>query len=432
MKYSEILDYLYNQLPMFHRVGPAAYKANLNNTLALSKHFNYPEHNFKAIHIAGTNGKGSTAHIIASVLQEKGLKTGLCTSPHLVDFRERVKINGEMISKEYICEFVNNNFKFFNEINPSFFELTIALTFKYFSDQKIDIAVVETGMGGRLDSTNIIKPLISIITNISLDHTNLLGTNIKQIAQEKAGIIKPNAPAIIGQTQHSISKIFSDKAHNNNSPIYFADQNYKVTPISDNKEKHISQYNYDVINKFGNKNTLKAGLGGNYQANNIATALQCFELLNSHHQINILEEQVKNGLKNIIKNTGLKGRWQIIGKQPLTICDTGHNTEAIKLIVDNLKKLPYKKLHIVIGMMNDKNIEDILLLLPNDALYYFTNAQTPRAIKSETLKDKAKQFNLKGNGFNTVKKALNNARINAEKDDIIFIGGSNFVVAEVI
>ncbi len=431
MQYPEILQYLYNQLPMFHRTGPAAYKADLNNTIALSKYFNNPERNFKSIHIAGTNGKGSVANMTASILYEKGLKTGLCTSPHLKDFRERIKINGKMIPKKYVCDFINNNIDFINNISPSFFELTIALTFKYFSDEKIDIAVIETGMGGRLDSTNIISPLISVITNIGLDHTDLLGSTIKKIATEKAGIIKPETPVIIGQTQKTIANIFTEKARKNNSPLFFADQKYDVIPLSLNKNVFAGNHKY-LVKGENKKFTVESDLGGIYQSKNLATVLQSFDVLNKHANLNTSKKHIISGFKNVVKNTGLKGRWQIIGKNPTIICDSGHNTEAIKMLLKHLKKISYNRLHFIIGMMNDKNIEDFLTLLPGDAKYYFTNASIPRAIDANTLKDKAHRYNLHGEAYETVKKAFFYAKQNAKKDDLIFVGGSTFVVGEVI
>ncbi len=416
---------------MFHRVGPAAYKSNLNNTLAISKYFKQPERKFKTIHIAGTNGKGSTAHIIASVLQEKGLKTGLCTSPHLKDFRERIKINGEMIDKDYVCSFINNNIEFINQIEPSFFELTIGMTFKYFADKKIDVAVIETGMGGRLDSTNIINPVVSVITNIGHDHTNLLGTTIEKIAVEKAGIIKPETPVVIGQTQKTISDVFIETAKNNNSPLFFADQNYSVDQLYENKNVVRDHYKYIVKNNTKTYH-LEADLAGAYQAQNIAAALQCFEVLKSSKKINITEKQIEAGLRNVKKNTGLKGRWQILDEKPLTICDTGHNPEAINMIIQNIKNLSFDKLHFVIGIMNDKNVDDILMLLPKNATYYFTQAKTPRAMNADDLKSHAKQYKLSGQPFDSVDKAVSFAKRKAKKDDLIFIGGSTFIVAEAI
>ncbi len=431
MQYPEIIKYLYKQLPMFHRIGPAAYKANLNNTIALAKYFNNPEKNFKSIHVAGTNGKGSVAHMIASVLQEKGLKTGLCTSPHLKDFRERIKINGKMVPKKYVCDFINNNKSLINNISPSFFELTVVMTFKYFSDQKTDIAVVETGMGGRLDSTNIILPLVSVITNIGLDHTDLLGNTMEKIAAEKAGIIKPETPVIIGKTQNPVCNIFREKAAENNSPLFFADQSYDVVRITANKDLSVSNYKYLIRGK-NRQFTAESNLGGIYQSDNITTVMQTIDVLNSHYKMNISPEQIIEGLKNVVSNTGLKGRWQIIGKQPLVICDSAHNTEAIKTVLNQLNTLSCNRLHIIIGIMNDKNIEELLPLLPVNARYYFTNADVPRALDAQTLKDKAQNYNLRGEAYDNVKNALRYAKRNAKKNDLIFVGGSTFVVAEVI
>lgn len=432
MDYQEVLQYLLNNLPMFQKNGTVAYKANLNNISALCKHLNHPEHAFKSIHIAGTNGKGSVSHMIASVLQEKGLKTGLCTSPHLKDFRERIKINGTMIPKNYIRNFINDNIEFINKISPSFFEITIALTFKYFADEKVDIAIIETGLGGRLDSTNIIFPVLSIITNIELDHTGILGNTLEKIAAEKAGIIKPNTPVIIGQTQNSVSSIFKSKANDKNSPLIFADQNFKVFNISDDNEKGLDYYMYKVENN-KTKFIIEADLGGPCQNNNITTVLQCFELLKIiNSQLNVSQKQLENGLKKIIPNTGLKGRWQIINQQPLVICDTGHNKKAINMTLNHIEKLPYKKLHFVLGFANDKNIEDILMLFPENANYYFANAQMPRALNAKTLQKTAARYNLFGSSYVSAKKAYSNALHNASENDLIFIGGSTFLVAEVI
>ncbi len=432
MQYHQIIQYLHEQLPMFHRVGPAAYKANLDNTLALSKYFNYPERNFKSVHIAGTNGKGSVAHMLASVLQEKGLKTGLCTSPHLKDFRERIKINGQMITKEYICDFFNNNIDFINKTSPSFFELTIALTFKYFSDEKVDIAVVETGMGGRLDSTNIITPLVSVITNIGLDHTNLLGDTIEKIANEKAGIIKPEVPVIIGREQKNISNIFNEKASENNCDLFFADEAYDVSPVAQNNNIAKGRFEYIVNTADGGQYTLEVGLGGSYQKENIATVLKCADVLNESTKMDLTYQQVSSGLRNVVDNTGLMGRWQILGTRPLIICDTGHNPDAIRSILNQLRSITYKKLHIVIGMMNDKSIPEILDLLPGNAKYYFTNANVPRAIDAKTLKQTASNHNLVGEAYDTVERAFDAAKNCADEGDLIFVGGSTFIVAEVV
>ncbi len=416
---------------MFHRIGPAAYKANLNNTIALAKYFDNPEQNLKSIHIAGTNGKGSVAHMLASVMQQKGFKTGLCTSPHLKDYRERIKINGKMIPKKYVQDFINDNIDIINNLSPSFFELTIALTFKYFSDEKTDIAIIETGMGGRLDSTNIITPLVSVITNIGLDHTDLLGDTPEKIAREKAGIIKHGIPIVVGQTQKPACNIFSEKAAENKSRLFFADQSYDVNPLQDNKGMPAPNYKYLVKGK-NRQFILESDLGGVYQSDNIATVLQTVDVLNSHCKLNILPEQTIQGLKKVVSNTGLKGRWQITGKRPLVICDTAHNRDAIKTVLKQLTGLSAHTLHIIIGIMNDKNIEDLLSLLPVDAKYYFTNAGIPRALNASTLRDKAQNYNLKGEAYDNVKEALNSARRNAQKNDIIFVGGSTFVVAEVI
>ncbi len=405
MNYEQTLAYLFSQLPMYQRVGKAAYKADLSNTHLLCKLLGNPEDKFRSIHVAGTNGKGSTCHMLASILQEAGFRVGLYTSPHLKDFRERIKINGEMISEIDVISFVNEYSAKFEKINLSFFEWTVGLAFDYFSNQKVDVALIETGLGGRLDSTNVITPEVSIITNIGIDHTQFLGDTIEKIAIEKAGIIKVGIPVVIGETQEETKSIYEDKAKAVGSDIYFAKQNTGQKYLTD--------------------------LKGIYQRKNIATCLEALKILNSKGW-NISKENIKKGLLSIQKNTGLKGRWQILNKKPLTICDTGHNEAGMKEILNQISDTKYKDLHIVFGVVNDKSIENILILMPKSARYYFCEANIPRALDENKLRDQALKYGLQGESYSTVKNALLSANENASTNDLIFIGGSTFVVAEVL
>ncbi len=413
---------------MYQRQGKSAFKKNLNNILELCEYSDNPQNKFKSIHIAGTNGKGSVSHILASVLQTSGYKTGLYTSPHLKDFRERIKINGEMISEEEVINYVEKNKSFFEELQPSFFEMTVALAFEYFAEQNVDIAIIEVGLGGRLDSTNIINPELSVITNISIDHTQFLGETLEEIAGEKAGIIKEKTPVVIGEYQEDIVHIFSETAFKKNSPVYFADKEYYT-----DYEMMTADYK-QILNIKRNNNTeypnLKTDLFGGWQNKNIITALKSLEILTQ--DFNISKENIYNGILNVKKNTNFIGRWQILAYNPLTIADTGHNEAGIKEVVRQIKKTPYKKLHFIYGTVNDKNITGILSLLPEDAKYYFTKAQIPRALNENILFDKAQKFNLKGQTYSTVKEAFQTAIQNANKEDLIFIGGSTFIAAEVV
>lgn len=425
LTYNEALVYMYKHLPMFQRIGSAAYKADLNNTWAICDLLDNPQNSFKSIHIAGTNGKGSTSHMIASAFQEAGYKTGLYTSPHLKDFRERIKINGKKIQKKYVTDFIAQYQHNFNQIEPSFFEMTVGLAFQYFDDKKVDIAIIETGLGGRLDSTNVIKPLLSIITNISLDHVALLGNTVQAIAIEKAGIIKPGTPVVIGETQAAVKSIFTQKASVNKTVIYFADKNFKVLPLQThgsvqvlNKEKLIYQ-------------KLNPQLKGIYQRKNIATVLQALQLSNTLG-FRLSKKNIKSGIEKVIDNTGLLGRWQIIQKQPLCIADTGHNEAGIKMVLQQIKNTPHHKLHFVLGMVNDKDSAKILRMLPKDALYYFCKAAIPRGLDANELAGKAAAFKLKGKVYSSVKTAYKAAKKQAAKNDLVFIGGSTFTVAEVI
>ena len=429
--YEQTLAYMFDCLPMFHRVGAAAYKANLDNTIALNTLSGNPQKNFPSVHIAGTNGKGSVSHMIASILQTHGLKTGLYTSPHLKDFRERIRVNGKMIPKNKVVSFVNTYKKNFDTIHPSFFEITFALAMDYFSEQKVDIAVVETGMGGRLDSTNTIRSILSVITNIGLDHTQFLGDTLQKIAGEKAGIIKPGIPVVIGKTQSETTDVFHETALKNKSNITFADSIYKVANFRFiNKPPFGSTFDLFRSEKPYMKDVYSA-LGGIYQQENIQTVFAAAEVLRSLGY-KIEDLQIFQGLRNVIKNTGLQGRWQVLAEKPLTICDTGHNKDGITNVVEQLKQIKFNQLHIVFGMVSDKDIPGILSLLPKDAAYYFCKPDIPRGLEVSVLKKEADALGLKGTAYDSVLLALKSARQHAQADDLIYIGGSTFVVAEVL
>ena len=405
MNYSETLDWLFTQLPMYQRIGAAAYKVDLSNTLKLTEHLNEPQDSFKSVHVAGTNGKGSTSHMLASVLQEAGYKVGLYTSPHLKDFRERIKINGNMISEEFVVGFIANHQSFFGENQLSFFEMTVGLAFDYFKKEKVDIAIIEVGLGGRLDSTNVITSEVSVITNIGLDHTRFLGETKKEIASEKAGIIKTNIPVVIGETTSETKKVFQQKASEVNTGITFVEEK---TPLD---------YKSDLL--------------GDYQQKNIKTTVETIKILQNKGW-NISEENIKNGFLNVVNNTGLQGRWQILSEQPKVICDTAHNKEGLILVMEQLEKEDYKTLHIVLGMVDDKNLETVLPLFPKKSIYYFCKPDVIRGLDVSFLKEKSKQFGLFGNSYNSVNEAYTEALTNSNKEDVIYIGGSTFVVAEVL
>jgi len=429
MNYQQTLDYLFSQLPVFQRIGKAAYKGDLNNTLALDEYFNYPHKTFKTIHVTGTNGKGSTSHMLASILTKAGYKVGLYTSPHLKDFRERIRINGVVISEQGVIDFVEKHRLIFEKIKPSFFEMTVALAFEYFSIEKIDIAVIEVGLGGRLDSTNIITPELSVITNISLDHTDLLGDTLPKIAFEKAGIIKPRIPVVISQTQPETEQVFQDKAKETHSPIFFADKVYKVLNVN-NQNPDWQSFDLKRDDGFA-LNDIRLDLRGSYQKLNLPGVLFALDILKTKGY-NISEKNIREGLSVSSTSTGLMGRWQKLQEKPLVICDTGHNVDGITQVLEQLKRVKREKLHMVIGMVGDKNIEGVLSLLPKDARYYFTKASIPRALNEITLAEMASKYDLKGETFPTVMEALNSAKRNASRNDLIFVGGSTFVVAEVI
>lgn len=424
MNYESTLEYLYNQLPTYQHIGSEAYKPGLNNTIQLLQVLGNPHTKFKTIHVAGTNGKGSVSHFLASIFQSQGYKTGLYTSPHLVDFGERIRVNGEMINQDYVVSFVEQHTETFQTIQPSFFEATMSMAFNYFADQEVDIAIIEVGLGGRLDSTNVISPIISVITNISFDHINLLGNTLAQIASEKAGIIKKNTPVVIGELQQETISVFREKAIEMESPLFVADEKFRIDGCNGSKIIYTD-------NKF---NKYKLGLTGNYQLKNLATVLKTIEKINESDNIpfQISKVALAEGLENVVENTGLRGRWETLSNQPLTIADTGHNVAGIEFVVSQLAEIKYNKLHFIIGMVNDKDITHVLELLPKQAKYYFTQANIARALSATELQKLATNYNISGNAFPTVEKAVRAAQFNATIDDIIFIGGSNFVVGEAL
>ncbi len=423
MTYPEVLQYLYDSLPMYQRIGKAAIKKDLTNTLALCQHLDNPQNKFKSIHIAGTNGKGSSAHSLAAVLQSAGYKTGLYTSPHLKDFTERIRINGVAISQEAVVAFVTDNRDVLENVKPSFFEMTVAMAFDYFAKEQVDIAVIEVGLGGRLDSTNVITPLVSLITNIGYDHTDMLGDTLAQIAYEKAGIIKTNVPVVVSERQEETTTVFVETARRQQSPLYFAQDYFRVEATDENK---VSVYENEKM-IFEN---ISLALAGAYQVKNLPGILQMVALLRQQGW-KIDRQAVATGLASVDVLTGLKGRWQILTYRPLTICDTGHNREAFVYITEQLRAIPYRQLHMVLGFSADKDIDPVLELLPRQAHYYFCQAQVPRAMPVKVLKEKAGRMHLQGEAFATVEAAIHQAQQQAGADDLIFIGGSNFVVAEI-
>lgn len=406
MNYQETINWMFNQLPMYQLQGASAYKKDLTNAYLLAHHLGNPEKKLKCIHVAGTNGKGSTSHMLASILQEAGYTVGLYTSPHLKDYRERIKINGNEISEEFVCEFINKNKSFFEANDMSFFEMTVGLAFDFFAKEKVDIAIIEVGMGGRLDATNIINPLISVITNIGLDHTQFLGDTLEAIAFEKAGIIKPNIPVVIGEFTPETKSVFLSKAKENNSEIYFASDLIQKNYISD--------------------------LIGDYQIHNKKTVVKTISILNSQNEFKISESQIKSGLLNVIKNTGLEGRWQQLGEFPKIICDTAHNKNGLEMVMKQIQKEKFDTLHIVLGVVNDKDLDEILPLFPKEAIYYFCKPNIPRGLDARILLEKAAALNLKGEVYDSVSESYEKALQNANKSDFIYVGGSTFVVAEIL
>ncbi|MBP8851235.1 MAG: bifunctional folylpolyglutamate synthase/dihydrofolate synthase [Breznakibacter sp.] len=429
MTYQKTIEFLHTQLPVFQREGSSAYKANLNNTLALDERLNHPHIKYKTIHVAGTNGKGSVSHTLASILQKEGYKVGLYTSPHLKDFRERIRVNGEMVSEQFVINFTKEQLPFIASHAPSFFELTVAMAFKYFEEMKVDIAVIEVGLGGRLDSTNIISPILSIITNIGYDHTALLGNTLELIAAEKGGIIKEKTPIVIGRTQPETEPIFKEIAASKGAPIYFAPDVYQAETgmLSEKRKQLFNFYRYEKL-EF---RELEFELAGIYQKENLATILMATELLNNLG-ITISDNSIREGASTVVETTGLQGRWQTLGYNPLIICDTGHNEDGIKQVMKQLNGMAYKQLHIVLGMVNDKDHTSVLKLLPKNAIYYFTRAQIPRSLDEQKLRQEAQKHQLTGKSYPSVAIAVEEAKKNASVNDLIFIGGSTFIVAEAI
>ncbi len=432
MNYRETLDYLYSRLPAYHRIGKAAYSNNLDNTLALDKYFGHPHFNYRSVHIAGTNGKGSVSHMLASILMEAGHKTGLYTSPHLKDFRERIRVNGKMIPEDQVVAFVRDHRDIIESVQPSFFELTAAMAFDYFSREKVDVSVIETGMGGRLDSTNIITPILSVITNIGHDHADLLGGTPEKIAAEKAGIIKRNIPVVIGETQPETEEVFYKAAGDCHSQIYFADRNYSCVSREDTVGQEIRHFMVRRISgkpsAHGKWISVAVPLGGDYQTRNIQTVFQVSECLGDLLAID--EKAVVSGLRKVVSNTGFSGRWQILQKRPLVICDTGHNREGLEYVIRQTEKVNADRKHFVLGFSGDKDLSLVLSLFPVNAVYYFTRASVPRALDEKLLQREALKYGLRGECYARVEDARKSALKNASPDDLIFIGGSTFVVSD--
>jgi dihydrofolate synthase / folylpolyglutamate synthase len=406
MTYQETVEWMFSQLPVYQLQGATAYKKDLTNTLLLTDYLGHPEKNLDCIHVAGTNGKGSTSHMMASILQEAGYKTGLYTSPHLKDFRERIKINGQEITEDFVQEFIAKHQTFFEENDLSFFEMSVGLAFDYFNKERVDIAIIEVGMGGRLDSTNVITPLVSVITNIGLDHTQFLGNTLEAIAGEKAGIIKPNIPVVIGEYTEETRKVFCDKSKQTNAPIYYAS---------------------DLISE-----TYPSDLAGDYQRANKKTVLQAIGVLQSQNKFSISKASIKAGFLNVIENTGLQGRWQQLGNAPKIICDTAHNKHGLTVVLNQVLREEFERLHIVIGLVNDKDLNEILPLFPQNALYYFCRPDIPRGLDAVLLQQKSAEFGLMGETFDSVSAAYTAALRISTKDDFIYVGGSTFVVAEIL
>lgn len=428
MNYKQTIDYLYSKLPMFTRVGAVAFKKDLHNIKVMCNKLDNPQNNFKSVHVGGTNGKGSTSHMLAAIFQQAGYKTGLYTSPHLKDFRERIRINGEMVSQTFVTDFVAQQQNLIEEISPSFFEVTVAMAFAYFAAEKVDIAIVEVGLGGRLDSTNIITPDLSVITNISLDHTNILGNTLPEIAAEKAGIIKPGIPVVIGEKQTETENVFLKKAAETGSQIVFADQELNAID-TERKNEFLTA---TVVNAQTILYPhLELDLNGFYQLKNVLTVLQSVSVLRNKGY-HLTDEAIYTALKNVKNLTGLQGRWQKLAEHPLVICDTGHNLAGINEVIQNIRNTPFEKLHMIIGMVKDKDINGVLALLPKSASYYFCHPELERALPSSELAAQAKAHGLIGQTFETVADALQAAKNKAGTKDLIFIGGSTFVVAEVL
>lgn len=425
MTYQETIEYLFNSAPLFQHVGSDAYKEGLSNTHTLDAHFGHPHHRFRTIHVGGTNGKGSCSHTIAAILQSAGYKLGLYTSPHLVDFRERIRVNGEMVSEEYVVKFVKEHREFFEPLHPSFFELATAMAFKYFEECQVDVAVIEVGLGGRLDCTNIISPDLSIITNISFDHTQFLGHTLAQIASEKAGIIKEKTPVVIGETTEETRPVFLQKADEMHAPITLADEQNIILSYSPTEEGGMC-YETSLFEE-----PLIAELGGLCQEKNTATILTAIRIL-QEKGYPISNENIRQGFASVCELTGLMGRWQRLHTRPILICDTGHNTGGMQYITRQLAMQKYHKLHIVMGMVNDKDVSGVLGMMPQEATYYFTKASVKRALDEKELEQLAQNYGLQGKTFAQVTDAVERALKEAGEDDLIFVGGSSFIVADLL
>lgn len=431
--YQDVLDFMFNSLPMYQRIGAAAYKNDLSTSLKLDDYFGQPHKSYKTIHIAGTNGKGSVSHGLASILQEAGYKVGLYTSPHLLDYRERIRVNGEMISEEFVCEFINQNIKIIEDLKPSFFEMTSEMAFLYFKFMAVDIAIIEVGMGGRLDSTNVITPIMSVITNISYDHTQFLGDTIEKIAKEKAGIIKYRVPVIFSESQAEAKDSLIRAANNKKSNFIFVEDLMYSTYNQQTKEYILWKRNAGaeiVSEKDERVDAIKYELIGEYQKKNICVILAVISNLNQMKLVCVSKEEFHSGLENVCKNTGIRGRWEIISDKPLTICDIGHNEAGLKYNIEQLKNLEKKMQHFIIGFVNDKDVSNILDLFPKEAEYYLTQSSIPRAMPVENLFEIAKTKGLNCKCFPNVKTAYIIAKEKAKNNDLIYIGGSTFIVAD--
>lgn len=423
MNYTETLEYLYQRLPVFHQIGAAAYKPGLDNSIKMMQRLGNPQNEYKTIHVAGTNGKGSVSHFLSAILQAAGYKVGLYTSPHLVDFGERIRVNGEKIRQQSVIDFVASHANLFDEIQPSFFEATMAMAFTYFAAEKVDVAVVEVGLGGRLDSTNIIQPELSVITNIGFDHMQFLGDTLEKIAVEKAGIIKQNTPVVVGEYLPETRKVFEEKAEKERAPIIFTEDTQSV---------HFLRFENDSMKVLSDQEgKLEIGLCGEYQLKNVATVLSVVKKL-QQIGFQISKQALKKGLKDVVLLTGLQGRWQTVKTSPRVVMDTGHNKAGFEYVAHQLKQQKYRKMHIVIGMVDDKDYSGVLSLLPKEAAYYFTAAQTKRAVPPDELSREGEKYELKGTIYDTVEEAVRAALADAEEDDFVFIGGSNYVVGEAL
>jgi dihydrofolate synthase/folylpolyglutamate synthase len=433
MTYPETLAWLYAQLPMYQRVGAAGFKKGLGNTEALAAALGHPETRFKSVHVAGTNGKGSSSHLLAAVLQSAGYKVGLYTSPHLREFTERIRVNGQELAPDYLVSWVESHRHLFDEIQPSFFEMCVALAFDYFAAEQVDVAVVEVGLGGRLDSTNIITPLVSLITNISYDHQAMLGDTLPEIAGEKAGIIKPGRPAVVSQTQPEVAAVFEAKARQEGSPLLFADTRYEVRLAAETTTDEAARAGVQVLNVYREGQSylenVELGLLGDYQRLNLPGVLATLDELRAQG-FAIPEAALRQGLREVTRLTGLRGRWSILGQDPLVVADTGHNEAGLRLVLAQLARVPHRQLHLVIGTVNDKDVTKVLALLPREATYYFCQADIPRALPADELAALAQAAGLTGQAYGPVPVAVAAARAAAAPDDVVFIGGSTFVVAE--